>query len=98
MKFRRDIDGKYICPYNTECRCTEPNCEKCGWYPPVVEERKQEVMDIVKYKIPFTGYCEVWARSPEEAAAKADDGKLFYVEYDFEEPICLAKEEEDEVE
>jgi hypothetical protein len=92
------MDGKYICPYNSECRCTELNCEKCGWNPKVAEERKKEFMDLKSYKIPFTGYCEVWAKSPEEAAAKADNGEMFYADYDFGDPIReknLVEEEED---
>ena len=95
------MEGKYICPYNSECRCTELNCEKCGWYPPVAEERKKELMALAKYKIPFTGYCEVWAKSPEEATAKADNGEMFYAEYDFGDPVYvknIVEEEENEVE
>lgn len=52
--------------------------------------------DSKLYKIPFTGYCEVWAETPEEAAKKADDDELFTVQYDFGEPICMEKEEKDE--
>lgn len=49
-----------------------------------------------RYKVPFTGYCEVYARNPEEAADMADDPeKHFYAEYDFGEPECLTKEVED---
>ena len=39
-----------------------------------------------KFKIPFTGYCEVWARSTDDALAKADDGDMFYLHYDFGDP------------
>lgn len=47
------------------------------------------------YKIPFTGYCEVWADSKEEASEAAEDGEMFFIQYDFEDPIC--KEDKDEV-
>lgn len=97
MRIGKDMDGKYICPYNNECRCTELNCEKCGWYPPVAEKRMEEAMRIRKYKIPFTGYCEVWAKSPEEASKKADNGEMFFVEYDFGNPTTDAPEEDEEV-
>lgn len=51
-----------------------------------------------RYKVPFTGYCEVYARSPEEAADMADDlEKQFFAHYDYGEPICLEKEEENEL-
>ena len=56
-----------------------------------------EVMIYVKqkkYKIPFTGYCEVWARSPEEAEKLADNGEMFYAEYDFGEPVSNEEESE----
>lgn len=85
------------CPHNEGLQCFAPLCERCGWYPPVAEERKKELMSIKKYKIPFTGYCEVWAKSSEEAAAKADNGDMFYADYNFSEPICLEKEDENEV-
>lgn len=50
------------------------------------------------YKIPFTGYCEVYARSPEEAADMAEDVENhFFAEYDFGEPVYIGKEEEDEL-
>lgn len=48
-----------------------------------------------KYTIPFTGYCEVWAESPEEALHKADNDKLFFLQYHFGEPTC--KEDENEL-
>ena len=46
-----------------------------------------------KYTIPFTGYCEVWADSPEEALKLANED-MFFVEYDFGDPVC--KEDEDD--
>ena len=51
-----------------------------------------------QYKVPFTGYCEVYAKSPEEAAEKADDiQSQFFAHYDYGEPICLEKEDKDEL-
>ena len=46
-----------------------------------------------KFTIPFKGYCEVWAEDPEKAALKAENDEMFFVHYEFGEPIC---EEEDE--
>ena len=87
-----------ICPYNKAIDCAKVDCEKCGWHPDVIEKRKKaahegRVGNLKLYKIPFTGHCEVWAKSPEEAAQKADNGTMFYIEYDFDDPICMAKEE-----
>lgn len=39
------------------------------------------------YRIPFTGFCEILAESPEEALAQADGGDLYYAEYDFGDPV-----------
>lgn len=51
-----------------------------------------------RYKVPFTGYCEVYARDPEEAADMAEDTeKHFFAHYDYGEPICLKKEEDNEL-
>jgi hypothetical protein len=51
-----------------------------------------------KYKVPFTGYCEVYAVSPEEATEKADTvEQQFFAYYDYGEPICMSKEETDEL-
>lgn len=100
---KRDTDGLIICPYNPECRCETPLCHKCGWYPDVAERRRQEVaagMSTTEklYKVAFTGYCEVWAKSPEEAADKAEDiPQQFFAHYNFMYPICLSKEEKNEV-
>jgi hypothetical protein len=98
----RDADGKYICPYNEGCSCDTPECDKCGWNPKVAERRLRNykegvVMFEKKYKIPFTGYCEVYARSAEEALEKADHDDMYYADYDFGDPICLDEEEENEV-
>lgn len=49
------------------------------------------------YRIPFTGYCEVWGESPEEAAEKADDDEMFFVKYEFGDPVCTGEEDEDEL-
>ena len=89
---------KSICPHNEGIECDDPKCERCGWYPPVAKKRMQAVMGAEKkYKIAFTGYCEVWANSPEDAADKADNGDMFFAHYDFADPECLEKEEEDEL-
>lgn len=57
-----------------------------------------ETIAVLKmYKVPFTGYCEVWAKSPEEAVDNAEDiERQFFAHYDYGDPICLEKEEEDD--
>ena len=90
-----------ICPYNYQIDCEHMTCDKCGWNPDVAKKRVQEAMKNMcnskLYRIPFTGWCEVWAESKEEASQKADDDQLFTVEYDFGEPKCMEKEDEDEL-
>ena len=83
------------CIYNDGVDCETHNCERCGWNPAVEKERKEAIFGIQKrYKIPFTGYCEVWARNPEEAAEMAEDiQKQFYAYYDYGDPECVEKEE-----
>ena len=87
-------DNVFICPHNSGIECSNQECERCGWYPPVAEKRKREVMGLKKYKIPFTGYCEVWAKSPEEAEKLADNDEMFYVSYDFGDPVTDEEESE----
>jgi hypothetical protein len=84
-----------ICPYNNMVDCEDPKCERCGWYPPVAKARIRELTGgVVKYKVPFTGYCEVFAATPEEAAEKAEDiQQQFFAHYDYGDPVCLEKEE-----
>lgn len=94
----RDIDGKIICPYNQECRCDTPECSKCGWNPAVAEKRLKKYREGLgmfdkHYKIPFIGYCEVYAPSEEEALKKAENEDMFYVDYNFGRVECLSKEE-----
>ncbi len=89
-----------ICKYNLGCECETQECEKCGWYPPVANRRERELRDGFfekKYTIPFTGYCEVYAKSPEKAAEKADSGDMFFIEYNFGDPVCAVGEEDDEL-
>lgn len=88
----------FVCPHNKEVDCSCTTCENCGWYPPVEKKRKEKIMEFKLYMVPFTGYCEVWAKSPEEAAEKAEDIKAqFFAHYDYGDPVCLAKEEENEL-
>lgn len=92
---------KRICQFNEEIICDSAECYHCGWDPKVAKKRAEEVREMMNrqtlYKVPFTGYCEVWATSPKEASEKADAGEMFFVHYDFEEPIPTKKEEENEV-
>ena len=88
-----------ICQYNDMVVCDSEECYHCGWDPEVAQKREEEFVrhwvGEKRYKIPFTGYCEVWAKSPEEAADKAEDiEKQFFAHYDYGDPICLEKEEE----
>ena len=86
-----------VCPHNDGIDCATPDCERCGWYPPVAAERKKEIDKLKLYKVPFKGYCEVWAYSTEEASAKAETvEQQFFAHYDYRDPICLSKEDNDE--
>ena len=49
------------------------------------------------YRIPFTGWCEVWGETPEEAAEKAENDEMFTVKYDFGDPVYTGREDEDEL-
>ena len=88
-----------ICPHNYEIDCDHAKCDRCGWNPEVAKKRIREAMktmsDSKLYRIPFTGWCEVWAESAEEALQQAEDDLMFTVCYDFGDPEC--KEEEDEL-
>ena len=77
----------FTCPHNMAIHCYKEECERCGWYPPVAEKRKREIMSTKTYQIPFTGHCEVFATSPEEAAEKARNGELLSIEHVFGDPI-----------
>ena len=86
-----------VCQYNAEVDCDCRKCYHCGWDPEVAKERL-DMNRLKLYKVPFTGYCEVWAKSPEEAAEQAEDVKnQFFAHYDYKEPIRLEKEEENEL-
>ena len=97
----RNENGKFICQYNMACECSVPDCDNCGWNPEVAARRLKNYKEAhkvseKKYKIPFSGYCEVYAKSEEDALKKADDNDLFYVDYDFGDPV--SDEEDDEYE
>lgn len=90
------------CPNNPEVDCGKAECNKCGWNPKVAREREKNIIrsrhqDLKLYKIPFSGYCEVWATSSDEALDKASDEEMFFVHYEFQTPICMEKEEENEL-
>ncbi len=87
-----------ICPHNSAVDCENPVCKRCGWNPAVDKERRRSLFgDQKMYRITFTGYCEVFARNPEEALDAADNDDMFFVHYEFGDPECLDKEEEDEL-
>jgi hypothetical protein len=90
--------AEMICPHNREVICDKQKCESCGWNPPVAEQRIKAIVGAKSlYRIPFTGYCEVWANSLEEAAKTAEDiEKQFFAHYDYGDPVCLEKEESNE--
>ena len=98
----RAENGKYICQFNPECECDAPECGKCGWNPQVAERRVREFREGFglhekKYKIPFTGYCEVWANNPEDAIDRADRGDMYFVQYDFGDAECPEEEDANEL-
>lgn len=89
------------CDYNEGVICDSEKCYHCGWDPEVAKKRQEELRRTSgekQYKINFRGYCEVWAKSPEDAAKKAEDiESQFFAHYEYGEPICLDKEETDEM-
>ena len=89
------------CQFNKEVVCDRKECYHCGWDPEVAKAREEEFVRKLTgqklYQVPFTGYCEVWANSQEEAAEMAETVELqFTARYEYGEPICLEKEEENE--
>lgn len=87
--------AKFVCPHNDEIDCDNEQCNTCGWNPKVARRRLREMThgkgklsSDKKFKIPFKGYCEVWADTEEEALALADNDEMFFVQYDFGDPIC----------
>jgi hypothetical protein len=88
-----------ICQFNVEVICDSAECYHCGWDPKVARARQNEFREKItstkQYKVPFTGYCEVWAKSPEEAAEKAENiDQQFFAHYDYGDPVCLEKDTE----
>lgn len=97
---KRDIDDSIICPNNSECRCEDAKCEKCGWDPTVAEHRLADVkrrmgIDGKFYRIPVFGYYEVYAYSAEHALEKAEKNQVFTDMLTLGEPICMEREAED---
>ena len=93
----RAANGKYICPFNKECECDTPECHKCGWNPKVANRRVKAFRESFglnekKFKIPFTGYCEVWANNPADAITRANSGDMYSVHYDFGDAKCQEEE------
>ena len=92
------MDAEHLCHFNKDVLCDNHTCMSCGWNPVVEKARIKAMMAPERlYRIPFTGYCEVWAKSAEEAAEKAEDIKQqWYADYDYGKPVCLDKEDDDE--
>jgi hypothetical protein len=87
-----------ICQFNEGVICDSTECYHCGWDPEVAKARLKAITGEKLYRVPFTGYCEVYATSPEEAAEKAEDiEQQFFAHYDYGDPICEEKEEENEM-
>ena len=91
-----------VCQFNEEVICDSAECYHCGWDPEVARARSKELLRKTTgqklYKVPFTGYCEVWANSPEEAEERVEDvDSHFTASYDFGKAICLEKEESNEL-
>jgi hypothetical protein len=88
------MDAENICLYNDGVICDKVKCAKCGWNPKVAKARLRAITGTQLYRVPFTGYCEVYAASPEEAAEKADTiEQQFFAHYDYGNPICPDEEE-----
>ena len=86
------------CQYNAAIDCDGPECYHCGLDPEVAQARLVAITSEKLYKVPFTGYCEVWAKSPKEALDKAEDiEQQFFAHYDYYDPICMKMEGEDEL-
>jgi hypothetical protein len=91
---------KCICHHNKEVDCETPTCGTCGWNPAVTLKRLRKITSgqvkmagDKKYRVPFTGYCEVYAQDEQEALDRADTiEQQFFAHYDYGNPIC----EEDE--
>ena len=97
---KKDNDGMFSYPHNEACHCENPKCDKCGWNPEVSEKRKKEYRTGLGlphkcYKITFTGTCEVYAYSEEDALKRAANQDMFTVEYDFGEPVCTTEEDDE---
>lgn len=87
---------KFVCPHNAEVDCELRECDRCGWNPPVAKARLKAITDCKKFIVPFTGYSEVWARTPEEAVEKTDNEEAFFIHFEYGDPIC--EEDENEME
>lgn len=91
------------CVHNDGVVCNVQHCDTCGWNPIVAKARMESILgkdamaELKLYKVPFTGYCEVWAKSEEDADAKADGGEMFFAHYEFGDPICVEKEDVNEL-
>ena len=94
------------CIYNDGVDCDTANCARCGWNPAVAAKRERadkiarfqaKFPDQKLYRIPFTGYCEVWARTPEDAVEIAGNDDMFFVHYEFGEAERLPKEDMNEL-
>ena len=97
-----DDEGKHICQYNPECHCDVPECDKCGWNPKVAMRRLKKFRESLgieenRYQIPFTGQCEVWAATEEEAVEKAERHHMVLVDYNFGDPSLIEEEGNDEL-
>lgn len=87
-----------VCEYNRAVVCDRDVCYHCGWDPEVAEERLVEITGERLFRVPFTGYCEVWAKTKREAAEKAEViEQQFFAQYDYGDPVCVKKEEENEL-
>lgn len=82
-----------VCDWNQGVICDSEKCHKCGWYPKVERARKTALLGGSCYKVPFTGYCNVIANSPEEASEKAAQSNMNNACHIFGEPESVGKEE-----
>ena len=85
------------CPYNERVDCDSDTCDRCGWNPVVEKMRKETILGGAKqFKVPFTGYHKVWAKTPGEAIDKVNNREMFFSHCDLGTPVCLEKEDANE--
>lgn len=93
-----DRTRTHSCPYDGVDWCDDWECHICFHNPEVAARRLKHLEEPVKkFKIPFTGYFEVYASSPEEALEKVGRDEVEYDHYELGNPIILEEEDDNEL-